>query len=254
MKLLDGLVTLLAFYSRLPVPAPHHGMRLPREVGLLPIATLVIAAPAVLALLAATALGLPDRAAALVATLVLIAVTGALHEDGLADCADGFWGGADADRRLAIMRDSRLGTFGALALLSAVLLKAEVLAGLLAFGPITASAGLLAAAVAGRTLALYPWVGLPPARPDGLAASFGRPSAGAFRVALALGAAVTALLTLWLSPLGFALAALAALAVALGSARLADAKIGGHTGDVVGACVVLCDLSYLTAFTMCLAS
>jgi adenosylcobinamide-GDP ribazoletransferase len=112
---------------------------------------------------------------------------------------------------------------------------------------------VVTAAVAGRTVALYPWVGLPNARDDGLAVTMGRPTPGAFRRAVLLGLAIAALLVAWRSPVGFVLGALAAALAAKGVASLADRKIGGHTGDVIGAAVILGDLSYLAAFTMWLS-
>lgn len=249
-RILDDVGTVVGFYSRLPVPTARHGIRVSDAVGALPLASVIIALPAAVALAVLTWLGASPLVAALVAVATLVVVTGALHEDGLADCADGFFGGAVPERRLVIMRDSRIGTYGVLALLFAVGLKIALVAELLALGTVPAAALLIAAAVAGRTIALYPWVGLPNARGEGLAASAGRPHASAFRRALLLGVIVTAVLTVWISPLGFVLAGLAAAAAAKGVAVLADRLIGGHTGDVIGAAVVLGDLLYLAAFSM----
>lgn len=243
-----ALLTVLGFFSRLPVPV-REGALAP-AVWILPLAAVVIALPAAALALVALAVGLPGLAVAVAATLALTATTGALHEDGLADCADGFWGGGTVTRRLAIMRDSHVGTYGVLALVGAVLLKAALLDALIASGPATATTALVAAAVAGRTVALYPWVGLPPARTDGLAAAAGRPTPTHFRLALALAIALCAALTAWISPLGFVAAGVCAAAGAIGVARLADAKIGGHTGDVIGAAVIVGDLSYLAAFAI----
>ncbi|MBO6957023.1 MAG: adenosylcobinamide-GDP ribazoletransferase, partial [Rhizobiales bacterium] len=69
-----------------------------------------------IAILAVT-VGVTPLLAALIATTAMVLVTGALHEDGLADCADGFGGGRDRDRKLEIMRDSAIGTYGVLALI-----------------------------------------------------------------------------------------------------------------------------------------
>ncbi|MBJ3777984.1 adenosylcobinamide-GDP ribazoletransferase [Acuticoccus mangrovi] len=248
----DELATLLAFYARLPAPPRRHGLGVADSVGMLPIAAVLVALPAALVLWLTAALGASPFLAAVLATATLVAVTGALHEDGFADCVDGFWGGAVATRRLEIMRDSRIGTYGVLALVTVVLIKVALLESALAEGPFRAALIFVAAAVAGRTVALYPWVGLPNARDDGLAVAAGRPSTAAFRRALVLAVVVTLVLVGWITPLGFILGAVAAAAAAKGVASLADRLIGGHTGDVIGAAVVAGDLAYLAAITICL--
>ncbi|MEO1105427.1 MAG: adenosylcobinamide-GDP ribazoletransferase, partial [Pseudomonadota bacterium] len=184
------------------------------------------------------------------AVVTLLVVTGALHEDGLADCADGFWGGGTTERRLDIMRDSRIGTYGVLALISAVLLKVAVMQSAIAAGPLFGALTLVAAAVAARAVALYAWVGLPPARTDGLAVGIGRPTIASFRSAVLVAIAMTALLVAWWAPIGFIVAALAAAVAAKTCASIAERKIGGHTGDVIGASVVTSDLLYALALTM----
>lgn len=245
----DDLAAVIGFYSRLPVPPPRAGMVLAGSVWIVPLAGVVIAAPAAAALVVASLL-LPPLAAATIAVVVLTATTGALHEDGFADCADGFWGGHTPARRLEIMRDSRLGTFGVLALVAAVLLKVALVAEAVTHGAFGAAAIFMAAAVAGRTVALYPWVGLPSARPDGLAAAAGRPTTSTFRTALVLGLLVTTALTAPVAWLAVIPAAVAAAAAAKWVASVADARIGGSTGDVIGAAVVGGDVAYLVAFTI----
>lgn len=246
----DAFFLVVGFYSRLPVPPVRAVPSLGEAVSLVPLAAVAIAAPAAALLAGVAVLGGSPLFAATLAVAALVVTTGALHEDGLADCADGFWGGATKARRLEIMQDSRIGTYGVLALVLAVLGKVALLAELLAAGTATATFALVAAAVAGRTVALYPWVGLPNAREGGLAAAMGRPTPATFRRAVLLGLGVTAALLLWRSPSGFVIAAVAAALAAKAVASLADRKIGGHTGDVIGAAVVLGDLTYLAAFTM----
>ncbi|MEM8662531.1 MAG: adenosylcobinamide-GDP ribazoletransferase, partial [Pseudomonadota bacterium] len=180
----------------------------------------------------------------------VIIVTGALHEDGFADCADGFWGGSDPERRLAIMRDSRIGTYGVLALVGAVLLKAAALQTAVAASPGFAALTLLGGAAAARAVALYPFVALPPAREDGLAVAIGRPTVKRFREALIIAIIITAALTVWWAPLGFVVAGVATAAVVKAFSEVSERKIGGHTGDVIGASVVLADLTYIATLTM----
>ena len=93
-----------------------------------PLVGAILGAVAAGALFAAAALGLPPPLSAPLAITALIALTGALHEDGLADCADGFGGGATSARKLEIMKDSRIGAFGALALAIALYLRIVALA------------------------------------------------------------------------------------------------------------------------------
>ncbi len=215
-----------------------------------PVAGVVIALPAAILMLLAHAMGALPLLSASLAVVAMIVATGALHLDGLADCADGFWGGASRARRLEIMHDSRVGTYGVLALVAAVLLKVAILATALSGGALFAALSLMASAAAARAVALYAWTGLGPARTDGLAVTVGRPTVATFRNALIVAIATTALLTVWWAPLGFVLAAMAAAGAAKGCASLADAKIGGHTGDVIGASIVVADLSYLLVLTI----
>jgi len=183
-----------------------------------------------LAFLLVQLLGLGDWPAAVLAVLASIVLTGALHEDGLADTADGLIGGHDRNQRLAIMRDSRHGTFGVVALVLSALLRAAALVGI--GDPIHAGLALIAAHAASRAALPVAMFVLAPARADGLGAAAGRPSA-----LLAIGALAIGLLTT-LAALGpmrgataFGLAGAAIFAMGV----LAHRRIGGYTGDVLGA-------------------
>ncbi|MCF3935619.1 adenosylcobinamide-GDP ribazoletransferase [Acuticoccus sp. M5D2P5] len=250
----DDLTVVVGFYSRLPVPPIRHGINLAEAVWIVPIASLVIALPAALGLGIAASLGAPPLFTAIVAVAAGLIATGGLHEDGFADCFDGFWGGHTHPRRLEIMRDSRLGTYGVLALMMAVLAKVALVEAALAEGTGAAMCIVLAGAVAGRTVALYPWVGLPHAREDGIARTIGRPRGSVFRTALVLGILVTAALTIWQTIFGFVVAGIVSAVVAIGAARLAERKIGGHTGDVIGAAVVAGELAYLATIIIWLGA
>jgi adenosylcobinamide-GDP ribazoletransferase len=179
--------------------------------------------------LAAT-LGLPPLAAALIAVAITIILTGALHEDGLADSADGLLGGSDRAERLAIMRDGRSGPYGVLALIFSVGLRAAALAALGDPGRIAAA--LIAAHAAARGGLPLVLRALDPARTDGLGAAAGRPEAGIAWAAAGLGALVAVIalgVTAGIAALVFAGAAMALVA------GLARRQIGGYTGDVLGA-------------------
>jgi adenosylcobinamide-GDP ribazoletransferase len=186
--------------------------------------------------------GVPPLLAACWALAAIVLATGALHEDGLADTADGFGGGATPARKLEIMRDSRIGSYGALALIGSVAVRVAAMAALGA--PWRVAAALCAAGALGRAAIAVLLVMLRPAREDGLGAAMrDGPAVGAM-VAIAL-AGTAALLLL---PLATALAAsLLAFTAAFALARLARAQIGGTTGDVLGAAAVLGECVALTA-------
>jgi adenosylcobinamide-GDP ribazoletransferase len=197
-----------------------------------PIAGAAIGAIAAVVASAALWAGLSPTLAALLSLAVGALATGGMHEDGLADVADGFGGGRNRSRKLEIMRDSRVGSYGVLALILATGFRAAGIAeaapsGGLAFALI----GLGAASRAGLPLALCL---LPPARTDGLGhAASGE--IGPARLALLIGA-------LCLFPLGLGAALAVALAMALGAvafAALALRQIGGQTGDVMGAMQII---------------
>ena len=218
--------------TRVPVPvdAAQAAARGGRGAWAWPLAGLVPGGAAAAILAAGGAGDVTPGVAAALALGAACALTGALHEDGLADTADGFWGGADAARRLEIMRDSRIGTYGACALIVAFLLRWSALAALAAAG---AWAAPLVAAIASRA-GMAALAGLlPHARPGGLSASVGRPGRNAM-----LGAAVIGIAACGLAPGGALAAAIIVAVLILGLAALSRARIGGQTGDVLGAAQV----------------
>ena len=224
--------TSIAFLTRLPIPrdAASTGDELAQASWAFPIAGLVVGLIGALTYMLAYKFGLrpwPSAVLSLVATLV---VTGCLHEDGLADTADGFGGGATRERKLEIMRDSRIGTYGVCALTMSILIRAGALASLA--DPRTVVFALIAAHGAARaTLPLFMTL-LPPARSDGLSHAAGQPAQERLLIAGALGILI---LAICLGPLP-GLAALVLLAAAVGiMAWLSFAQIGGQTGDVLGA-------------------
>lgn len=219
--------------GRLAEPVPAIGASL----WAFPLAGLAVGAIAAAVLLVALALGLPAMLAAGLALAAQILVTGALHEDGLADLADGFWGGRDAARRLEIMRDSRIGSYGALALILGTGLRWQAIAAL-ADAPTRVALALIAAAMISRLApVMLLWL-LPPARRDGM----GRSASGAARPSVG-GAALLCLPCLGLPGLPAAL--IAAALVTLGLGALARAKIGGQSGDVLGAGQQLAEIALL---------
>jgi len=227
------------FLTRLPVRAPRGEVA--GAVAAFPLVGAVVGALGGVAWLLAALAGLPPLACALIALAAMAVVTGALHEDGLADCADGLAGAGPQDS-IRIMRDSHIGTFGVLAVIFSVGLRAAALA---AVGePETALRALIVAAVLSRAAMPPVMLLLPRASATGLAASAGRPTAGA--VWFSSGAALilaAVFIDLWI---GVAAASAAALASSL-VAALARHRLGGYTGDVLGAVQQASEVAVLLA-------
>jgi adenosylcobinamide-GDP ribazoletransferase len=223
--------TSLAFSTRLPLPrvAPAE-VNLAQAVWALPLAGLVVGIIGAAVYALAYRLGLPPWPAAALALAATLLVTGALHEDGLADTADGFGGGAAREQKLAIMRDSRIGTYGVCALVLALLLRTSAVATIAAPGAVAAA--LIASHTAGRAAVPLLMFFVGPARADGLSYGAGQPAAAG-----AVAAAVIALVVLVVG-LGFVHAIEAAVLLAIVIALmgwLSVRQIGGQTGDVLGA-------------------
>jgi len=255
--LFADMAACVRFFSRLPLPpvnvlddpaAPPDFIRIARAA---PLAGAVIALPAAGLGLILGLTALPPMAMALLIAAALTLVTGALHEDGLADVADGFFGGATRERRLEIMKDSRIGAFGALALVFSILLRTAFFAALLDRFSVADTVLLVVTGESvSRFLMIWQWQRLPLARPDGLAARFGKPSHQSLRQALAL---TTALLlpALLANPIGGIVAGcLLAAIFAQVCGRLAVAKIGGTTGDVLGMVQQISGLGFLAGMLM----
>jgi adenosylcobinamide-GDP ribazoletransferase len=228
----------LRFFTRLSLgaPEPSVALDLGRMAWAAPIAGVAVGLVGALVLALTAALGLPLILRAGLATAALVASTGALHEDGLADVADGFGGGATRARKLEIMRDSRVGAYGAIAIALALILRVGALAAALDGGFWRASLSLILVAALSRAGALTPLALLPPARADGAGAAAGRLDPRA--LAAAWGSALVIAVAIGLVALGLAHALFAALmggAGALLIVALARRAIGGQTGDVAGA-------------------
>ena len=234
----------IRFYSRLRVPRlpgetdPHRMPDFGAMARALPVASLVIGLPGALAAAIADFAGLPAMVTGALAIAAGVLATGAFHEDGLADTADGLGGGRTPERRLEIMRDSRIGSFGGAALMLALILRVSLVAALAgALAPVALACTMLALACLSRVCGLIPITLLPSARVDGFSVSVGRPSPLDFGIAVVLGVGFTSALLvpaglpgapLWL---GMALAVVATLVLV----RWARLLIGGQTGDIAGA-------------------
>ncbi|MGC1506336.1 MAG: adenosylcobinamide-GDP ribazoletransferase [Sulfitobacter sp.] len=233
------LMTALGLLTRLPIPLAAFPTDRARSAAhaawAYPLVGLVVALLSALAGWLALSLDLPPAAAALFVLMAGIASTGAMHEDGLADCADGFWGGWTRERRLEIMKDSQIGTYGMVALVLGLGFRWVAIAALLTSGGYLMA--LVCAAVLSRAAMVAVMYALPPARPSGLSGTTGRPPKLAMATAVILGIIAACLfLPSALTP---------ALIAVLGVALVARAKIGGQTGDVLGATQQITEIAVL---------
>ena len=245
MPALRHLAAALRFLTRLPVPGPAlERVDLGRALAWFPVAGAALGA-----ILAGAAWLLAPRLAPAVLAVVVVALlaglSGGLHLDGLADVADGLGGGhGDRARTLAIMRDSRIGAFGGVALVLVLLVKVAAISELLGRGG--AEWALLCAPVLARTGTVPLVVLFPYARPEGLGRAF-HDGGGARELAIA---AVLGLVTLGLAAAAAAglrviLPALAGLGAAGLVALACRRRLGGLTGDVYGAAIELAEAAFL---------
>jgi len=199
-----------------------------------------LGAAAGLVYILASGFGLPPVLAAMVTLAALVLATGALHEDGLADTADGLGGGATKAQKLAIMRDSRIGAYGVVALMFS--LAARVAAIAIIAEPELVFAALVATAAASRAAVPALMTLLSAARSDGLGADAGRPGrrdavlGGVLALVVALLALDGAIAVVALTVGGFAVLAVAALA---------RRQIGGYTGDILGTAQQISEVAML---------
>lgn len=222
------LLAALQFLTRVPIRLRQEPS-LSRTVAWFPLAGAVIGAAVGGVAAGMWQLTTPLVAAA-VAVVIGLLITGAFHEDGLGDIADAFGGGWTVERRLEILKDSRHGTYGVAAISSSIVLR------IVALGAVAGPAATFASAVAAHTMGRVAAVGMAGtmrlAGDTGLGADYGRsttrPRAA---VGCAVGLAITvAAIGWWAAPL-----ALAALLAATATGLLARRKIGGISGDVLGA-------------------
>ncbi|TWB47532.1 cobalamin-5'-phosphate synthase [Nitrospirillum viridazoti] len=197
-----------------------------------------------------SSVNVPPLLAALLTVGALMGLTGALHEDGLADVADGFGGGRDREAKLTIMKDSRVGTYGAAALVLSVAARTLALAAIAS--PHHVAVALMGAHAYSRAFLPGMKLLLPEARLVGNSANVGKPNSARALAALLAGF-VLAATTLTKLPLDGGMTRLAILAVAAGGVlvvgQLARRQVGGITGDVLGATEQVVEILFLVAVT-----
>lgn len=246
--LLRDIGACIGFYTRISMPQSLHANE---ESNQRPFAETQWAAPLAGALIGlgvgltawlALRLGLPSALACIFALGVGVVMTGALHEDGLADTADGFGGGKMRSDKLAIMRDSHIGSYGVLAIGLSLLARWASLSALATLSPLSVLIAAIAAHAASRAILPAVMMLLPPARNDGLGAGMKGIDPFIASIACLLG-------LIFLLPGGFVFAVMATALVAgiaFLVARLALSQIGGQTGDVLGAIQQLSEIAILT--------
>jgi adenosylcobinamide-GDP ribazoletransferase len=232
----DGLAGAVGLLTILPVPAATAPLT--SSAGWFPVVGAAVGALAGGARVLFEPL-LGRTVATVLAMIVLVVATGALHQDGLADTADGLGVRDDRARRLEAMRDSATGVFGTLALVSWALLLVTVVASLDSHHALRA---LITAGALARWAALLHAVAAPAARGDGLGAAF-----GVSRLGLATASVLSVLAALTLGGLAPGAGALGAtLLTGALSAVFARRTLGGRTGDTLGATVAVTEVLVCT--------
>ena len=259
VRLAGEVLSALRFYSRLPVPSfrfesdPHRVPDFRTLPRILPLAGLVMALPSVLIAALLSLLGIPALPLAALVIASLVIVTGAMAEDGFSDVVDGFFGGHTVERRLEIMADSRVGAFGASALVLALVVRVSSLAVLFDHrGLMALVVAVFVGSALSRVAGIFPLVFLPPARPGGKSATVGRPGVVVTTIAvvsvLSLGALI--LFMGGIPPRLISAGLLLAFASVFPMMVLAQAKIGGQTGDVAGATQQVAEIVFLLALSV----
>lgn len=214
------------------------------------LAAIIVSAPTAVVLWVSAFIGFPASISVILAVATLVLATGALHEDGLADVADGFGGGKTVKDKLAIMRDSQIGTYGAASLILGFLLQISSLIQLMAFlGPLNLGLIMIAANVAATTVMVWPWATMPAARKEGgLSVSLGIPTISSAKTSVLIGFSVAFILLFVATGFIAALSALAACWISmLAFNAFCRSQIGGHTGDTLGASKKISELGLLLA-------
>ena len=236
------ILAAFSLLTRTPVPVDHEraGQRAAAATWAYPVVGGILGAVIGFLGLVLNWIGTPEGIAAAITLAAFAFATGAMHEDGLADCADGFGGAAVKDRRMEIMKDSRIGAFGAIALILVLLARWQ---GIAALPPVWLPLALMAVGAVSRVPMVLAMYAMPNARGRGLSASVGAPPAASVVAALVIAFAFC------FTGLGLSAALVMgwALLGALPVFWLAHRLIGGQTGDVLGASQQCAEVAALAA-------
>lgn len=233
--------------TRIPLPVDHAktGQRAARAAWAYPFVGAVLGLIAGTIALSLAAIGIDTGIAAAAAIGLFMLLTGALHEDGLSDCADGLGGGTTIQRRLEIMKDSRIGAYGAAVLGTALLARWSGYSAIITVDWLWA---FIAVGAASRLPMVLVMFGMPLATPNGLAASVGGVTGPI--------AAIATILTLVLCIASIGLLAfpvmLVAILACLPLCWMAWRRLEGYTGDILGGCQQIAEIAALATLTIIL--
>ena len=249
LRQLRLFLTAVQFFTRIPAPAwvGHSAQQLEQAARYLPLVGMLVGAIAA-AVLYLSAQVLPLSLAVGLSMVAGILVTGAFHEDGLSDFADGFGGGHTKEKMLAIMKDSRVGAYGAIAIVLALLLKYQALVELCNRHSLTfAAAALIAAHAVSRMMAASIMLTQHYVRDDDSARARPATQLGRASFAVALLTGIAALGLLYAAGANITTLFAATVAALLMRAYLAwrlQQRLGGYTGDCLGAVQQLTEIAF----------
>lgn len=236
---LVATIRALGFLTRIPLRSVWFSDKksVADDAAYFPLASLAVGIAGSLIFVFCILLGFSPLTSSLIYIAALCTITGALHEDGLSDVADGFFAPRPREDRLYIMKDSHIGVFGMLALLFSIGLRVSLSADIYSAGGFWAIiTSILVAQAASRGAMVWMWATLPLARTGGVADKAGKPTVQA-RAFASLSSLIVLALLIFL-PHGFLSFSLATALLVLGVyafIALSSAKIGGYTGDTLGA-------------------
>lgn len=236
--------TAIGLLSRLPVHT--DGKRGAAAAWAFPLVGLITGGVAAASAWVLLSSGLSASLTAGIALVVMITITGAMHEDGLADTVDGLWGGWDKMRRLEIMKDSHIGAYGVIALVLSLMLRWAALTALAEAGMLPVA--LIAIAALSRAPMVVMMASMPHARDGGLSASVGRVDLKTAIVAVGIASIIAITLLGWAGITAMISVSIAGVFCTL----IAQRKIGGQTGDILGATQQITEISALLAITIAL--
>jgi adenosylcobinamide-GDP ribazoletransferase len=247
-------VQLLRFYTRFPIPPlsfeadPYAAPDFSKSIRSLPFVAIFIALPSVLIIALGVLIELPAPIIAVLAIAASALATGAFHEDGLADTADSIGGGISAKRRLEIMRDSRIGSYGSMALILVVMLKIFAISALLnRYGVSNTMLSVISAAMLSRVVGLFPHMILPSARQDGRSVDVGKPQPAPAFLAILISLIFCFIALADFGYLKITLAVLTIAALTFLICIWTKRKINGQTGDILGAIQQISEVTLLVA-------
>lgn len=242
---MSGFLGALVFLTRLPVRTERE-LRTGPSVPWFPVVGALIGAIVGGVAAVMEPWSSPSVAAA-VAIVIGLLVTGCFHEDGLGDVADAFVGGWTREDRLRILKDSRHGTYGVVAITSSIVVRVLAVASLVSTGPRPAFAGCVVAHCLARTAAVGVMIGSRPATGDGLGHDYVRElHRSRLVIGMVLGAAIGFVASGWWTFVVLGLG----VVLASGVARWSSRKVGGFTGDALGAVEQVVEASTLVALSI----